>query len=159
MEIVIENIRNYDDLKVFATEFCEYYSKSVLKEPWTYESALSLFEYYYKNFRELIYVAYDDNKPIAIICGSIKPWCDGIHLEGGELIVLKEYRKHGVGHLLFKKAIIDAKEKYNAKVMDFVTYEDENGFPFSWYKSIGFEKNADLFSVTGDIDKIINNLR
>ena len=55
---------------------------------------------------------------------------------------------------LFKYAI----EKYDATTLEAHTYEDENGFPYCWYKGLGFETVDDWKIISGDIKKIVNKL-
>ena len=88
----------------------------------------------------------------------LKPWWDGMHLEDGEVFVCKEYQKRGIAKMLFKKLFEYAIDKYDATTLEAHTYEDENGFPYCWYKRLGFETIDDWKIISGDIKKIVNKL-
>lgn len=88
----------------------------------------------------------------------LKPWWDGMHLEDGELFVLKEYRQMGIAKNLIKTLFEYAIEKYDATMLEAHTYEDENGFPYCWYKKLGFETIDDWKIINGDIKKIVKKL-
>lgn len=156
--ISIENLKEKSDLSVIAEQYADYYNHSVLGENWTKEAATELFNYFYKLAPDLLFVAYDNNKPIGIIMSALKPWWDGMHLEDGEVFVVKEYQHGGVAKALFKKLFEYAIEKYNATTLEAHTYEDENGFPYCWYRRIGFEEINDWKIISGDIKKIITKL-
>ena len=87
-----------------------------------------------------------------------KPWWDGIHLEDGELFVCKEYQKNGIAKQLLKTLFKYGLEEYDATVFEAHTYEDENGFPYCWYKRIGFETIDDWKIISGNIKSVIKNI-
>ncbi len=157
--IKIEHIRNKKDLITLAEEYAKYYQNSVLKEKWTASTALKMFEYFYNLKQDLIFVAYDKEKPIGIIMTNLKPWWDGMHLEDGELFVLPEYRKRGIAKELLKILFQYTMEFYNATTLEAHTYKDKNDFPYCWYKKIGFETIEDWKIISGNIPQIIKNLK
>lgn len=156
--INISNLKNEKDLEAIAEAYSSYYANSVLEEKWTKESALEMFRYFFDKNPDLLFVAYDDEKPIGAIMSLLKPWWDGKHLEDTELFVCEEYRKSGLAKQLFKAQFTYAIEKYNATVLEAHTYEDENGFPYCWYERLGFETIDDWKIISGDIKKIVNKL-
>ena len=156
--INISNPKCEKDLEIIAGEYANYYQNSVLGEAWTKESALKMFQYFYNQASDLCFVAYDNDKPIGIIMTALKPWWDGMHLEDGEVFVCKEYRHGGVAKSLFKKLFEYAIETYDAVTLEAHTYEDESGFPYCWYKRIGFETIDDWKIISGDIKKIMKKL-
>ncbi|MBO7508748.1 MAG: GNAT family N-acetyltransferase [Alphaproteobacteria bacterium] len=129
-----------------------------MQEKWTKESAIKLFLYFYNQNKDLFFIAYDEDKPVGIITSVLKPWWDGYHLEDGELFVIPEYRHQGIAKLLFKALFKCAVDKYNVTVLEAHTYEDENGFPYNWYKRIGFETVNDLKIISGNIKEIMKKL-
>lgn len=156
--IVISHLKRKDDLNKIAEEYANYYQKSVLGENWTTESAIQMFKYFYNQKPDLCFVAYNQERPIGVIMSTLKPWWDGMHLEDGELFVCSEYRHGGVAKALLKALFIYATEQYQAKTLEAHTYEDENGFPYCWYKRLGFETINDWKIISGDISKIIEKL-
>lgn len=156
--IVIENLRKEEDLKTLAKEYANYFQNSVLDEAWTTETASAMFKYFYNHASDLFLVAYDNEKPVGCIMTCLKPWWDGLHLEDGELFVIPEYRKNGIAKNLLKTLFDFAIEKYNAVTLEAHTYEDENGFPYCWYKKLGFDTIDDWKIITGDIKEIVKKL-
>lgn len=156
--IEISNLKDKKDLEVIAEEYATYYNSSVLQEKWTKETVIELFQYFYNQSPDLLFIAYDNNNPIGVIMSCLKPWWDGMHLEDGEVFVCKEYRHGGVAKKLFKKLFEYAIEKYGATTFEAHTYEDENGFPYCWYKRLGFETVDDWKIISGDIKEIVKKL-
>lgn len=157
-EINISHLKNNEDLETIAEKYADYYNNSVLGENWTKETVLKMFQYFYNQASDLCFLAYDKDEPIGIIMTALKPWWDGMHLEDGEVFVCEEYRHGGVAKSLFKKLFEYAIENYNATVLEAHTYEDENGFPYCWYKKLGFETIDDWKIISGDIRKIKEKL-
>ena len=156
--ISISNLKKHEDMAVIAGYYAEYYANSVLGEKWTKEKAIELFQYFYNQNKDLFFVAYDDDKPVGVIMSVLKPWWDGNHLEDGEIFVLPSYQRNGIAKSLFKALLNHAIEKYNATTLEAHTYEDENGFPYNWYKRIGFTTVDDLKIISGDIKEIIKKM-
>lgn len=157
-DIVIENLRDKQDLNLIAKQYANYYNNSVLGETWTEEKVLEMFNYFYKNQKDLFFVAYINNRPGGVVMTLLKPWCDGMHLEDGEIFVCEEYRKHGVAKKLFKKLFSVALEKYDVSAFEAHTYADENGFPYCWYQKLGFETIDDWKIISGDVKEVIKKL-
>lgn len=93
--IEISNLKDKKDLEIIAEEYANYYNSSVLQEKWTKETVIELFQYFYNQSPDLLFIAYDNNNPIGVIMSCLKPWWDGMHLEDGEVFVCKEYRRGG----------------------------------------------------------------
>lgn len=157
-KITITNLKRETDLEIIAEEYTNYYNNSVLEEKWTYQTAIELFRYFYRVAPDLFFVAYVVDIPVGVIMFSLKPWWDGMHLEDGEVFVCKEYQQLGIAKRLFKKLFEYAIEKYDVTTVEAHTYEDENGFPYCWYKRLGFETVDDWKIISGDIKKIVNKL-
>lgn len=154
----ISHIKNKSDIEKLAQAYADYYNNSVLEEKWTTESATKMFEYFYDKTPDLFFVAYDNKKPVGVIMTLLKPWWDGMHLEDGELFVLPDYRRGGVAKQLFKMLFQYAIEKYDVTMLEAHTYEDENGFPYCWYKKLGFETIEDWKIISGDVKQIVKKL-
>ena len=156
--IEISNVKQLKDLEIIAVEYSDYYNNSVLEEKWTKKSAIKLFKYFYNQAPDLFFIAYDNENPVGVIMTCLKPWWDGMHLEDGEVFVCKEYQQKGIAKMLFKKLFEYAIEKYDATTLEAHTYEDENGFPYCWYKRLEFETIDDWKIISCDIKKIVNKL-
>lgn len=156
--INICNLRNEEDLEIIAEEYSNYYANSILKEKWTKKSALELFRYFYDKNPDLLFVAYDEEKPIGTIMSLLKPWWNGMNLEDAELFVCEKYKRRGIAKQLIKTLFTYAIEKYDATVLEAHTYEGENGFPYCWYKRLGFETIDDWKIISGDIKEIVHRL-
>ncbi len=156
--ITVQHLKDKKDLQILAEQYADYYSKSILEEKWTKTTVVQLFEYFYNQNPDLMFVAYDNNKPIGIIMTVLKPWWDGMHLEDGEVFVSQDYQKMGIAKMLFKTLFQYAIDKYDVTTLEAHTYEDENGFPYSWYKRLGFETIDDLKIISGNIKNIVKKL-
>ena len=156
--INVTNVKKEEDLDIIASYYADYYSNSVLQEKWTKKSAKQLFNYFYNQNKDLFFVAYDDDKPVGVIMSVLKPWWDGNHLEDGEVFVIKEYQQRGIAKMLFKTLFEYAIKKYNATTIEGHTYEDKNGFPYNWYKRIGFETIDDWKIISGDLKEIMKKM-
>jgi GNAT superfamily N-acetyltransferase len=156
--ITVSNLKKEQDIDTIAEFYADYYSNSVLQEKWTKESAAKLFRYFYNQNKELFFIAYDNDKPVGIITSVLKPWWDGNHLEDGEIFVVPEYRQKGVAKLLLKALFECAVDKYKATTLEAHTYEDENGFPYCWYKRLGFETIDDWKIISGNIKEIMKKI-
>lgn len=157
-DFIISNLKNIDDLDIIADEYAHYYQNSVLEEKWTKEKAKELFLYFYNHAYDLFFVAYNQDKPIGVIMTCLKPWWDGNHLEDTEIFVCEQYQKQGIAKNLFKKLFETAIEKYDANLMEAHTYEDENGFPYCWYKRLGFKTVDEWKIIRGDLKEILKKL-
>ena len=87
----------------------------------------------------------------------LKPWLDGMHLEDGEVFVFKQYQQKA-NEAMIKMARKYGIEKYDTTILEAHTYEDENGFPYCWYKRLGFETIDDWKIISGDIKMIVKKL-
>ena len=156
--ISVSSLKKSEDMAVIAGCYADYYANSVLDEKWTKEKAIELFQYFYNQNKDLFFVAYDDEKPVGVIMSVLKPWWDGNHLEDGEVFVLPSYQRKGIAKSLFKALFKYAIEKYNATTLEAHTYEDENGFPYNWYKRLGFETIDNWKIISGNIKSIIKKI-
>ena len=42
-------------------------------------------------------------------------------------------------------------ERYDTKIIEAHTYEEENGYPLNWYKKQGYKVIDELYVINGDI--------
>lgn len=64
-----------------------------------------------------------------------------------------------LGKELYKKHLSEAKRIYKARVIEFHTYGDENEFPQSWYRKIGFKKEKELIIMKANIEQVLKHLQ
>lgn len=159
MKYTITNLKNEEDLEIIAQEYAKYYSSSVLHENWTTETAIQYFKYFYNQAPDLFFVAYDQDRPIGVIMSFLKPWWDGMHLGDAELMVFENNRGEGIAKELIKKLFTYALEKYNVTSLDAHTYENQDGFPYCWYKRLDFETVDNWKIINADIKKTIEKLK
>ncbi len=158
MEFNMIRLINKDDIHQLAIIYKDLYDNVDIGENWTIESATNLLTYWYSKQKDLFFVYIENGEPVGAIVSGVKNWFDGIRLVDTELFVAKSYQNKGIAKELFLRHLLEAKLKYNAKMMEFHTYGDEDEFPQKWYKKIGFKKDDDLIIMSGDVEKVIEKL-
>ncbi|MEI8061302.1 MAG: GNAT family N-acetyltransferase [Candidatus Berkelbacteria bacterium] len=146
---------NLQDLDEMAVIFSDVFSKAS-DDKWTEESAKKYLEYCYNRRPDLMFVAVDAEKIIGGVFGEIYPLWDGQTLGEIEIFVNFEYQKSGLGKLLLKKIINEAKEKYQVINLGF-SADMNKEFPMSWYSKIGMKKSSWIL-MSGSIDEVLRNL-
>ena len=159
MELDIRATISKDDIKDLAVIYKELYDDVDIGEFWSIESAERLLNYWYDKQSDLFFVAEEDGKPVGAVMSGIKPWFDGNRLIDTEIFVSNKYQGKHIANGLYKIHLETAVSKYDAKVIEFHTYGDENEFPQNWYNRIGFKKDNELIIMSGDIKEILNNLK
>lgn len=155
---MIRNVR-IEDLKDLASIYKELYDDADIGEYWSAESAYELLKYWYDKQKDLFFVAEEDNKTIGAIMSGVKPWFDGNRLIDTEVFVAKEYQCKHNARQLFITHLKKAKEIYNANVMEFHTYGNQEEFPQCWYNRIGFRKDNELIIMNGNIEEVLNKIK
>lgn len=144
-----------EDLKPLAGIYRELYRSSALNEDWTEESACKMLSFYYTLQPDIFVVAESDRGGvIGAIASLVKPWHDGNRLIETEVFVAKDYQHEGVGSMLFHEHFRLAIERYDAKVIEAHTYQEEDGHPLSWYKKQGYEVVDDWYIINGNVKDV-----
>lgn len=99
-----------------------------------------------------------DGKVVGAVMSIVKPWHDGNHLIETEIFVANDYQRKGIASRLFHEHFKLAMEKYDAKIMEANTYQEENGYPLKWYKKLGYKVIDELYVINGDIKKAYEHL-
>lgn len=153
-------IRRIDktDLDTLAEIYTKVYSSDVFDvgERWTKRTAYELLFYWLKRNSELAFLVEDEKKIIAAFFIDVKPWWDGNHLVDGELFVLPEYQKKGIGSKLMKHMLDYAVNMHNVVKCD--TYTVKGKYPLKWYESLGFTEIKEWSMISVDIKEIMGNL-
>lgn len=161
MKFFVEPIKK-NKLKDCAKILRDIYNNNVLSEGWTEETSLKTCQFFYKQNKDLFFVAKNEQgQVVGFTYSFIKPWSHGNMLMIEEISVDENYRQHGIAKALMLKLVETAKEKYNITNVMGEPYLDKNTpwIPFDWYKKIGFSKIEDLFLMEGETDKIISKLK
>ena len=146
-----------NDLNEIAVLYTDIYNKVDIGEKWDEKSSYKLMEYWLLKQADLSFVALIDNKIAGGFVAGIKPWWDGNHLIDGEIFVDYNYHKFGIGTKLSKIMYKTAFKKYNIISIDFVTFS-KNGFPLSWYESLGFKIEKELIMISGKTKDILRKI-
>lgn len=146
-----------DDLKELAQIYVEVYEDFDVGEKWDQESAQKLLKHFFDKQPDMCFVAEKGNQLLGGFLAGVKPWWDGNHLVDAELFVHPKHQKSGVGSQLSKHAYQEAKDKYQATYLDFVTFSGFD-FPLSWYKKQGFEVINGWTLISGELQEVLQNL-
>lgn len=145
------------DLPLLATIYKRAYNLLNIGERWSDETAFKLMEWFFKEQRDLFFVAKVGKKISGAVVGIIKPWWDGNHLTDGEIFIDPPFQRHGIGSRLIKELFQEAKKKYKVVSWDTFThivYEH----PLKWYKKMGFEEINNWKMISGDINRVLTNI-
>ena len=156
-ESIIIRLMGEEDLDEVAVLYTDIYDRLDIGEKWTTKTSRDLMSYWLSKQPDLSFVATRNNKIVGGFTGGIKPWWDGNHLVDGEVFVDYNYHKQGIGSKLSKVIYKTALEKYDIASIDLTTFS-KNGFPLSWYKSLGFEENEFLKIISGRAKNVLKNL-
>ncbi len=147
-----------EDLPTLGEIFAKVYEVFDVGERWDAESAIKLMEYWFTKQPDLAFLAEYEGKIVGGFFSSIKPWWDGNHLFDGEVFVHPDFQNKKIGKALFIKVLTEAKNKYSAKIFDAFTFNGSE-YPLNWYKKIGFHEIHEWTMFSGDLDKVLNNLK
>ena len=147
-----------NDINELAKIYKDLYDNVDIGENWTIEKATELLTYWYNKQGDLFFVSEEDGKPVGAIMSGVKSWFDGLRLNDTEIFVSNEYQGKHIAKDLMLEHLKQAKIKYNAKMIEFHTYGDEDEFPQNWYNRIGFEKDSELIIMHADIENVLNKL-
>lgn len=148
-----------EDIKDLAPIYKELYDDVDIGEFWSIENAEKLLSYWYNKQQDLFFVDEENGKAIGAVMSGVKPWFDGNRLIDTEIFVSKEYQKNNIARKLYKIHLEEAKRIYNANVIEFHTYGNEEEFPQNWYKKIGFRKNEELIIMNAKIEDVLKNIQ
>lgn len=140
-----------EDLMTLAKIYKDLYGKSILNEDWTREKSYGLLEFFYKLQSDIFMVAEVDGKVVGAVMSIVKPWHDGNRLIETEIFVDNDYQRRGIASRLFHQHFRLAMEKYNTKVIEAHTYQEENGYPLNWYKKQGYKVINEWYVINGNI--------
>ncbi|MBP9816138.1 GNAT family N-acetyltransferase [Candidatus Woesebacteria bacterium] len=146
-----------EDIDKLADIFVAAYNPLNIGEEWTKETAIVMLAHLFEIQPDLTFVAIIDNEIVGGTNAIVKPWWDGNHITDGEIFVESGHQGQKIGKKLLKRLFQEAKNKYSAVSWDTFTHVVHE-HPLTWYKSMGFEEIPHWTMITGDIDKVLQNL-
>jgi ribosomal protein S18 acetylase RimI-like enzyme len=113
------------------------YAKPPYNEKWTHSKTIRTLQGYFK--RGVCFVAIADGHIVGFIIFEIRFYYDGFDLFVGELAVLSEYQRKGIG-----KALVVAMENHarRMKVRHVWLRTMRNGRAYKFYKSLGYVEDV-----------------
>lgn len=145
------------DFNLVSKLYFEVYQNNQVNEKWTTSKAKKLIKQLYISQPDLAFIAQIDKKIIGGFLAEIKPWWDGNHLIVEEIFVAKNYQKNKIGTELTKTVLNLALKKYQIVKISLTTFKNL-AFPFSWYKSLGFENSKNLVLMQAKPKNILSKL-
>lgn len=146
-----------------AQAYAEHYNNAGLGEHWTPEEVEAMLKWQLgQSLGRYFLIKWakdlENNKefPIGFFCAYTKPYQGGQMLWDGELFVLPEYRKFGIGTEL-TQALFTIAKSYGVDFFESLTYEDENGYPLKFWQKLGVNSD-DLIHIYGKTEKILLNI-
>ncbi len=146
------------DIEDLAVIYKDLYDNVDIGEHWTIQKAEELLLYWYEKQKDLFFVAEEDGIIAGAIVSGVKNWFDGLRLNDTEIFVSSKFQNKHIAHDLMLEHLKEAKVKYNASVIEFHTYGEEDEFPQNWYNRIEFKKDEELIIMNANIEEVLNNL-
>ncbi len=146
-----------------AMAYAEHYNHADLGEHWTTDEVEKMLHWQlFQSLADYFFVKWAKNLetneefPVGFFCAYTKPYQGGKMLWDGELFVLPEFRKHGIGMDLIEAMFTVAKAN-GIEFFESLTYEDEQGYPFQLWKNLGVE-SSNLIHMFGNTDVILSHI-
>lgn len=139
------------DIPQLAKIYADSFRSMHPQERWSTESAARFLTTCFQRQPDLAFLATMDEEIVGGFLAAIRPWWDGNHLVDGELFVSPTKQRQGIGASLMRILLTTAKERYQAVVMEAITFRTEE-FPLSWYQKVGFHIVDDMVIISGKID-------
>ncbi len=151
-------------IPLLAEPYARHYNEAGLDEHWSNEDVINMLNWHLKqNLGHFFLVKWardvqtGEEFPIGFITAYLKPYQSGAMLWDGEIFVLPEFQKYGVGSELFQGLLTLAK-KQNVELFEALTYRDENGFPCKLWEKYGAQ-TSDLVHIHGEVDEMLSKVK
>lgn len=151
-------------ISMISEAYADHYNNAGLDEHWTKEDVERMLKWHRgQSLGHLFLVKWardiDTNEefPVGFFTTYQKPYSGGTILWDGELFVLPEYRRYGIGTELVE-ASFQIGSELGIDFFESLTYEDENGFPLKFWQEIGVD-SSDLIHICGNIPEMISNIQ
>lgn len=143
-----------------ASAYADHYNNAGLGEHWTCDEVIAMLKWQLgQSLGKYFFVKWardlESNKefPIGFFCAYTKPYQGGQMIWDGELFVLPEYRRYGVG-LELTEALFTVAKTSGVEFFESLTYKDEKGYPLKFWENLGVDSD-DLIHITGETGKIL----
>ena len=158
-------IRMSNDVAIpyLAQAYADHYNNAGLGEHWTREEVETMLKWQLgQSLGRYFFVKWakdlDNNKefPVGFFCAYEKPYQSGQMLWDGELFVLPEFRKFGIGTELTEALFTVAKQS-GVDFFEALTYADETGYPLKFWQRLGVSSD-DLIHIYGEVESILSKV-
>ena len=146
-----------------AQAYADHYNNAGLGEHWTREEVETMLKWQLgQSLGRYFFVKWakdlDNNKefPVGFFCAYEKPYQSGQMLWDGELFVLPEFRKFGIGTELTEALFTVAKQS-GVDFFEALTYADETGYPLKFWQRLGVSSD-DLIHIYGEVESILSKV-
>ncbi len=154
LNVLIRLVRKSDLVKL-AKIYKDIYNAEGQK--WSIKTATKFLDYFYKNQKNLFFVAELNKKVVGSASGLVKVFDLGNDLTDVELFVDPKVHNKGIGKKLLTTLLKSAIKKCN--VLDIQGIADNSKkFPMKWYSKIGLKKTK-WIHICGNAKEILKNLK
>ena len=147
-----------------AQAYADHYNDAGLNEHWTKEEVENMLKWQLsQSLGKLFFIKWardlENNHefPVGFFCAYSKPYQGGQMIWDGELFVLPEYRKYGIGTELAETLFMVAKS-YGINLFESLTYEDKNGYPLKFWEKLGVD-SSDLIHIYGNVEDMLTKIK
>ena len=150
-------------IKLIAEAYANHYNQAGINEQWTKEEVENMLNwllgqsagrfFFVKWARDVVT---NEEFPVGFVTAYAKPFQGGNMLWDGEIFVLPEYQRYGLGTELTKVLLLAA-QKVGINLFEALTYEDEKGYPLKLWEKYGATK-SDLIHIYGEINEMLTQI-
>lgn len=153
-------LNNNNAIELLAQPYADHYNNAGLDEHWTKEDAINMLQWHKgQSLSRYFFVKWardiESQKefPIGFFSVYTKPYHGGNMLWDGELFVLPEYRRHGIGTELIEAVLLTAAAS-GINLFEALTYKDENSHPYSMWEKYG-ASSTELIHISGEVNDML----
>lgn len=150
-------------IPLLAQAYADHYNNAGINEHWTKEEAENMMWWHLgQSLGRLFFVKWardletNEEFPVGFFSAYSKPYQGGKILWDGELFVIPEYRKYGIGTELVE-AVFQMAQASGINLFEALTYTGENGHPLKMWEKFG-ASITDLYHISGDVNEMLDNI-
>lgn len=150
-------------ITLLAESYADHYNSAGIDEHWTREEVEEMMNWQYgQSLGRFFFVKWgrevetQKEFPVGFVSAYSKPFQGGNMLWDGEIFVLPEYQKYGIGTELHT-VLLGAAKASGIKFFEALTYEDENGYPFKLWDKYGVSR-SDLIHIYGEVEEMLTKV-
>lgn len=152
---------NNKAIPYLAEAYADHYNNAGIDEHWTVEDATKMMNWHLgQSLGNLFFVKWardletNEEFPLGFFSAYAKPYQSGKILWDGELFVLPEYQRYGIGTELIE-VVFQTAQAAGVNLFEALTYADEKGHPLSMWEKYGANV-TDLAHITGEIPEMLD---